>query len=73
MRISRLEYRSLAVGGALPSGGFIEVDGLYHVSSPAGVDGLYGDMADAAHWADVSSRVTPWVTLLDGSWPSTVV
>jgi hypothetical protein len=71
MRISRLEYRSLAVDGALPPGRFIEVDGLYRVSAPAGVDGLNGDMADPAHWAvclfprDAQGNVVGWFMAFD--------
>ena len=51
MRISRLEYQSVPEDGKLPSGAFIEVDGLYLVSAPQGGEAMDGTVPDPAHWA----------------------
>jgi hypothetical protein len=75
MRISRLEYQAVREDGQLPSDGFVEVDGLYRVSS---------------HWAvclfprDIHGNVTGWFmsfdsraalvdSLRDGVWAIAVI
>ena len=49
--ISRLEYSSVRSDGKLPSGGFIEVDGVFRISAPEGGIGADGVMREPAHWA----------------------
>jgi hypothetical protein len=71
MRISRLEYQSVPEDGKLPSGAFIEVDGLYLVSAPQGGDGMDGIVGDPAHWAvclfprDAHGNVVGWFMEFD--------
>lgn len=71
MRISRLEYQSVREDGLLPSGGFVEVDGLYRVSAPDGGNGMDGIVHDPAHWAvclfprDAHGDVAGWFMSFD--------
>ncbi|NPT42371.1 hypothetical protein GNZ12_34105 [Paraburkholderia sp. 1N] len=69
--IIRLEYETVREDGMLPSGGFIEVDGVYRTGASEGNYCLGGGGRATAHWAvflfprDALGNVFGWLLLSD--------